>query len=78
MRSLKDMEFCGLVLPNPREHYKNTRSYEDIRFEYDLLNGDKITEQDFPKFSISTSVHVYLFVLSLTISLISILFLTFK
>lgn len=35
-----------LACPNPTEYYKATRSYEDMRREYDLLNCDKITDED--------------------------------
>lgn len=35
-----------LACPNPREHYKYTRTYEQLRAEYDLLNCDKITNED--------------------------------
>lgn len=35
-----------LVCPNPREYYKNTRSYDDMRSEYDLLTCYKLTEDE--------------------------------
>lgn len=28
----------GLMCPNPREYYRMTRSYEDMRLEHDLLH----------------------------------------
>lgn len=41
---------CGfygeLVCTNPLESYRMTRSYEDMRREYDLLNLGKYTEED--------------------------------
>lgn len=38
--------YDGLVIPNPREYTKNTRSFEDMRLEYDLLHGHEFTEED--------------------------------
>lgn len=35
-----------LLCPNPREHYKNTRTYEQMRQEYELLTCTEITEED--------------------------------
>ncbi len=36
----------GLVCPNPRERYLRTRSYADLKAEYDLLNCHKLDETD--------------------------------
>lgn len=38
--------YQGLVCPNPIEYYKMTRSYNDLRAEYDLLNCYKLDETD--------------------------------
>ncbi len=35
-----------LMCPNPVEHYKNTRTYEQMRFEYDLLHAGELDEID--------------------------------
>lgn len=35
-----------LVCPNPTEYYRYTRTYKQMRQEYDLLNCDKITDED--------------------------------
>lgn len=35
-----------LACPNPRERYMMTRTYEDMRKEYDLLHCGEITEED--------------------------------
>lgn len=35
-----------MVLPNPTEYYKNTRSYADMRAEYDLLHCNEVTAED--------------------------------
>jgi hypothetical protein len=36
----------GLVCPNPAEYARMTRSYEQMRAEYDLLHCLEVTEED--------------------------------
>lgn len=38
-----------LLCLNPREHYMNTRSYDDMKREYDLLHANEISEEDIMK-----------------------------
>lgn len=38
-----------LMCPNPREKYLMTRSYEQMRAEYDLLHCNEVTEEDIMK-----------------------------
>ena len=50
----KDIEIrCGcyyeLLCRNPREMYQNTRSYESLKQEYDLLHCNDITDEDLIK-----------------------------
>lgn len=42
---VRTLMFGGLACPNPREYYKNTRSYDDMRREYNLLNCGIITDE---------------------------------
>lgn len=44
--------YFGLMIPNPSEFYRNTRSYEDMRMEYDLLNCAKITDEELEMYSL--------------------------
>ena len=41
--------YSGLVCPNPAEYYKNTRSYADMRTEYELLHSYEINLIEFNK-----------------------------
>jgi hypothetical protein len=72
--------YQGLVCPNPTEYYKRTRSYADMRAEYDLLNCHKLTEQEKAKLSnilYDTSQPIYwMFVLEIVVilSVLSLLF----
>ncbi len=45
-KEIRVVYYGQLIIPNPQEHYKNTRSYEQMRFEYELRNAGKITEED--------------------------------
>lgn len=42
-----------LACPNPREYHRHTRSFDDMRLEYDLLNCHKITDEDLDPISVS-------------------------
>lgn len=35
-----------LVMPNPTEYCKNTRSYEDMRLEHELLHGHELSQEE--------------------------------
>lgn len=62
---------CGLAMPNPNEYYRMTRSYEQMKAEYELLQMAKFTEEDiyrispiFPSFSpyyILIAMEIFLF-----------------
>ena len=43
--------YQGLVCPNPTQTYLNTRSYQDLKDEYELLNCYKITQEDLDKYN---------------------------
>lgn len=47
----------GLVMPNPREYYKNTRSFAAMKVEYDLLHAGEFTDEDLMKLAIAMRVH---------------------
>ena len=43
---VRDFFQHGLMRPNPRQYYQMTRSYESLRQEYNLLNCDKVSDED--------------------------------
>jgi len=36
--------YAQLQCPEPLKYYQNTRSYESLKYEYELLNQDKLTD----------------------------------
>lgn len=46
IEEISSLWYGTLICPNPREHYKNTRSFEQMRLEYDLTHCHEITEED--------------------------------
>lgn len=52
------MQF-GLVCPNPTEYYRMTRSYDQMKAEYDLLRCNEVTDEDVMKVALGMTKQRY-------------------
>lgn len=54
-KEVRVMYYMGLWCPNPREYYRNTRSFEQMKQEYDLLTCHQVKEEDVLKVALAVA-----------------------
>lgn len=54
-KEVRVMYYMGLSCPNPRDYYKNTRSFEQMKQEYDLLTCHQVKEEDVLKVALAVA-----------------------